>query len=162
MRSNEELVKLLIENKLHITTCESCTGGLIANQIISISGSSAILNEAYITYAPNSKVDLVGVNKNTIDKYGVVSSEVAFEMAKCAAKKANAELAISATGVAGPTGGDKINPVGTIWFGFQLMDKTFTVKKVFINKSRNQVRQLGAQFAIRYMLNLIKNEFKII
>ena len=162
MKSNQKLVLLLSENKYHITTCESCTGGLIASSIIDISGSSAVIDEAYVTYAASSKVGLVGVDAKLIEKYGVVSSEVACDMALKAGEKAKAEFAISATGVAGPTGGDDVNPVGTIWFGFKIFDNVFSVKKVFGGKTRNEVRRLGANFAIRHMYKLINSELKMI
>jgi len=158
MTTNELLVKKLINKKLHITTCESCTGGLIASSIVDVAGSSSILNEAYVTYAIESKISLVGVSAELIEKYGVVSEEVAKDMALKSGIKANAELAISATGVAGPTGGDIKNPVGTVCFGFKVFDNVYTIRKHFNNMSRNDVRKCASEFAIKHMYELISNE----
>ena len=155
-KDNFELVNELIKRNLSITTCESCTGGLIASRIIDISGSSAILNEAYVTYAASSKVSLVGVDKNIIEKYGVVSEETAYEMALKASIKAKSCLAISATGIAGPTGGDVNNPVGTVCFGFKVLDKIYTKKVIFKNLGRNIVREQAVDYAISYMLEKVK------
>ena len=154
---NNELVNELIKRNLHITTCESCTGGLIASSIVDVSGSSAILNEAYVTYAVQSKINLVGVDSNIIEKYGVVSEETAYEMAYKASIKANSDIAISTTGVAGPTGGDINNPVGTVCFGFKILDKIYTERKIFSNLSRNEVRQSACEYAINFVLEKIKN-----
>lgn len=155
-KDNYELVNELIKRNLTITTCESCTGGLIASRIVDISGSSAILNEAYVTYAASSKVSLVGVDKNIIEQYGVVSEETAYEMALKASIKAKSDLAISATGIAGPTGGDTNNPVGTVCFGFKVLDKIYTKKVIFKNLGRNIVREQAVDYAISYMLEKVK------
>ncbi len=152
---NKELVEYLIEHNLHITTCESLTGGLIASTLVEVSGSSAVLDEAYVTYAISSKVNLVGVDKNLIDKYGVVSQEVAYDMALKAGIKAGAQIGISATGVAGPTGGSENTPVGCVCFGFKINDKVYTVRKVFNYNDRNKNRRAAARFAIDYMYKLL-------
>lgn len=154
---NIELVNELIKRNLHITTCESCTGGLVASRIVDVSGSSAILNEAYITYAAQSKISLVGVDKNIIDKYGVVSKETAYEMALKSSIKANSELSISTTGVAGPSGGSEENPVGTVCFGFKVFDKIYVERVIFENKGRNIIRNQAADYAIKYMLEKVRN-----
>ena len=110
----EWLVAFLKENNMSITTAESCTGGMIASEIVEVSGASNVFFEGYITYSEEAKAKLLNVSPNTISKYGVVSVEVAAEMAKGAATAAKADVAISTTGVAGPFGGSKENPVGTV------------------------------------------------
>lgn len=154
---NKELVKLLKELKYTITTCESCTGGLIASAIVDISGSSSVLNEAYITYAASSKVSLVGVDEKIINKYGVVSEEVAYDMALKSRIKASSNVSISSTGVAGPSGGSDVTPVGTVCFGFNINGDIKTVTKHFTGE-RNQVRNSARKFAIDYIFEELKNK----
>ncbi len=160
MKYNEKLVQILKENNLTITTCESLTGGLAASSIVDVSGSSQVLNEAYVTYAIKSKEELVGVNASTIKKYGVVSIETASEMAQKAAKKANSDVAISTTGIAGPTGGDEINPVGTVCFGFYFKGKIKTIRVVFNNLGRNKNRKQAVSYAIKYAYNFVKKNLE--
>ncbi len=154
---NKELVELLNSLNYTITTCESCTGGLIASAIVDVSGSSAVLNEAYITYAASSKVSLVGVNKDIIDKYGVVSEEVAYDMALKSSIKAKSQVSISSTGVAGPSGGTLETPVGTVCFGFNVNGNVKTITKHF-EGDRNTVRNSAREFAIDYMYETLKNK----
>lgn len=160
MKNNEKLVKILRENKLTITTCESLTGGLLASTIVDVNGSSQVLNEAYVTYAIKSKENLVGVDSNVIEKYGVVSEQTAFEMVKKAAIKANSDVAISTTGIAGPTGGDEKNPVGTVCFGFYYKGKVETIRIVFEDLGRNKNRKQAVQFAIKYAYDFVKENLK--
>ena len=157
---NKELVLYLIKNNLHITTCESLTGGLVASALVDIAGSSSILDEAYVTYAASSKIGLVGVDSNIIDKYGVVSVEVAKEMALKASLKAKSDLAISTTGVAGPSGGSENIPVGCVCFGFKIFDKVFTIRKIFNYNDRNKNRKAAVRFAINYMYKLLLEYYK--
>lgn len=154
---NLELVELLKKLNYTITTCESCTGGLIASNIIDISGSSSVLNEAYITYAIDSKVSLVGVDRDNIDKYGVVSEEVAKEMALKSLNKAHSNVSISSTGVAGPTGGSDKTPVGTVCFGVSINEDVSTTTKIF-KGSRNEVRKAASEYAIDLAYDKLKNK----
>ncbi len=154
---NKELVELLKELNYTITTCESCTGGLIASAIVDISGSSQVLDEAYITYAASSKVSLVGVDETIINKYGVVSEEVAYDMALKSRIKACSNVSISSTGVAGPSGGTSETPVGTVCFGFNINGNIETITKHF-QGDRNIVRNTAREFAIDHMFELLKNK----
>lgn len=115
MTLEEQIVKKLQEKNYTITTAESCTGGLLAGRILNVSGASDVYKEGYITYANESKEKILGVQHETIETYGVVSQETAKEMAIGAAKAANAEVALSTTGVAGPGGGTVEKPVGLIY-----------------------------------------------
>ena len=105
-KSQEEVVvDLLAERKLHVTTAESCTGGLIAGTLVNVAGASDVLNEGYVTYSNEAKERLIHVSHETLETYGAVSEQTAHEMAEGAAKAANADAALSATGIAGPGGG---------------------------------------------------------
>ena len=113
----ETLVRTLKEKGLTISTAESCTGGLIAQRITSVPGSSEVFGYGFVTYWEAAKARLVGVEPDVIAKYNVVSAPVAAQMALGAAQAAGAEIGISVTGVAGPTGGDALRPVGTVYLG---------------------------------------------
>ncbi len=112
----EEVVgRLLREKGKTVSTAESCTGGYIAHLITSIAGSSDYFEGAVVSYSNRMKVDLLGVRHETLEKYGAVSREVVTEMAKGARKKLNTDYALAVSGIAGPTGGTKEKPVGTVW-----------------------------------------------
>lgn len=112
----ETVTELLSEKHLHVTTAESCTGGLISGTLVNAAGASAVLNEGYVTYSNEAKERLLGVSHETLETYGAVSEQTAKEMAEGAAKAAGAEAALSATGIAGPSGGtEDIGKSGNIW-----------------------------------------------
>ena len=102
MELEEQVVQKLIEKKWKITTAESCTGGLLAGRILNVSGASSVYEEGHITYSNAAKEKILGVSHNTLEKHGAVSAETAKEMAVGAAKTANADVALSTTGIAGP------------------------------------------------------------
>ncbi len=114
---SKKLVDKLIENKLTISTAESCTGGMISSSIVNVPGASAVLNEAIVTYSNEAKIKYLGVKEDTLDEYGAVSEEVAWQMVDGIAKTAKADCAIAVTGIAGPDGGTKEKPVGTVYAG---------------------------------------------
>ncbi len=101
---------------LTVATAESCTGGLVAAAISEISGSSAVLDRGLVTYSNEAKQQMLGVTPSTIDVYGAVSTECADEMAKGALAHAQVDLAVSITGIAGPTGATPGKPIGLVYF----------------------------------------------
>ena len=101
---------------LTVATAESCTGGLVAAAISEISGSSAVLDRGFVTYSNEAKQQMLGVTPSTIDVYGAVSTECADEMAKGALAHAQVDLAVSITGIAGPTGATPGKPIGLVYF----------------------------------------------
>jgi nicotinamide-nucleotide amidase len=109
---------LLAEQKLTLAVAESCTGGMIANRISNVSGSSRYFNRAFVAYSNESKIELLGVPKDTIQNHGAVSREVAEAMAIGARTNAGVDIGLSTTGIAGPTGGTAEKPVGLVWIGF--------------------------------------------
>ncbi len=150
-----DLVRLLTERKFHICCAESCTAGLISASIVNVPDASAVLEQGYITYSDGAKISLLGVNPDTIEKYGVVSRETAAEMAAGAADAAGCETAISATGYAGPSGGDSFAERGTVCFGFCINKKVETAEVFWPELSRNELRLKAAQFAIDHMCRLL-------
>lgn len=113
----QQIEQYLIRNNQALAVAESCTGGQLAVAVTSIAGSSKWFAGGVVAYTIPLKEKLLGVKAETINKYGVVSAEVATEMALGIKQKTNAGLAISTTGIAGPTGGDANNPIGTVWVG---------------------------------------------
>lgn len=113
-----ELVAYLIENKLKIATAESCTGGLLASRLTDIPGVSEVFEMGIVSYSNRIKNEFLGVKSENLEKYGAVSEAVAKEMSKGVAKKASADIGVGITGIAGPGGGTKEKPVGTVWLSF--------------------------------------------
>lgn len=132
------VVDLLREKNLTISAAESCTGGSFAKMITDISGASSILNESYVTYAPESKIKLVGVLKETIDKYTVVSPEVAKEMAEGVKNVASSDIGVAFTGYAGPEGDD----VGLVYMAVSFDGKT-EVKELRLTGNRDKIRYIA-------------------
>jgi PncC family amidohydrolase len=151
----EKIVEFLIKNNLTITTVESCTGGLIAARIVNVSGASYVFKEGYVTYSEESKIKLVNVKRNTIDKYNVVSKEVAYEMALGGAKAACADVSVSVTGVAGPNGGTLDIPVGTICIGVYYKGKV-SVIKVLLEGDRLHIRNAAVDKALEFLAELLQ------
>ena len=110
------LLELCKRKKLTLATAESCTGGLVAGAISEISGSSLALDRGFVTYSNLAKQQMLGVTPATIDVYGAVSKECADEMAKGALAHASVDLAVSITGIAGPTGAVPGKPIGLVFF----------------------------------------------
>lgn len=117
LKKEKQIASLLLKNALKLSIAESCTGGLLSSRLTDISGSSAFIFQNFITYANKAKEELLDVNHQTIEKYGVVSDEVAKEMASGLIKKYNCNIAISTTGIAGPLGATETKPIGLIYIG---------------------------------------------
>lgn len=111
-----KLKTFLMKNNLKISLAESCTGGLICSFITNIDGASNFFEQGFVTYSDESKIRLLGVNKETMEKYGAVSEQVAKEMAIGLVGNW-ADVALATTGIVGPTGGTKDNPIGTVYIG---------------------------------------------
>ena len=117
-QSLEEIVgKLLLEKRCTLALAESCTGGYIGHRITRVPGSSAYFKSSAVTYSDESKIRFLGVQRATLEKYGAVSRETALEMAQGIMRQAEADIGLSVTGIAGPTGGSPEKPVGTVWIG---------------------------------------------
>ena len=147
----KSLVKTLIKKKLKISIAESCTGGMLASSITSISGASKIFNLGLITYSNQAKIKFLKVNKNIIKKYGAVSHECCLAMVNNLSKISKANINVSITGIAGPNGGTKQKPVGLVYIGIKKGNKTQINKCLFKNKKRSLI-QKGT---VRKALNLI-------
>ena len=150
----ETVVRTLKEKGLTVSTAESCTGGMIAERITAVSGSSEVFGYGFVTYWEQAKAKLVGVDPDVITRYNVVSAPVAAQTALGAAKASGSDIAVSVTGVAGPTGGDAVRPVGTVYLG-AARGGTVYVKKLFVSRpDRALVRARAAQAALELVLRL--------
>lgn len=138
---------LLKKYQYTLTTAESATGGMIASTLINVPGISEFFQEGYVTYSDAAKVKMIHVNPDTIETYGVVSSETAADMAVSAAKTAGCDAALSVTGVAGPEGGTKDCPVGLVYIGCYLRGTTVTERYLF-EGDRMQVRKAAVEQAL--------------
>ena len=150
-----KIVKLLTKKKLTVSFAESCTGGLLASSITSISGSSKVFNMGLVTYSNNAKVKLLQVPKKTITKYGAVSYETCLSMVKNLSKISKANISISITGVAGPNGGTKAKPVGLVYIGLKKGSKIIVKKNLFKSKKRISIQKATVKQALKMILNIL-------
>ena len=150
-----KIVKLLTKKKLTVSFAKSCTGGLLASSITSISGSSKVFNMGLVTYSNNAKVKLLQVPKKTITKYGAVSYETCLSMVKNLSKISKSNISISITGVAGPNGGTKEKPVGLVYIGLKKGSKIIIRKNLFKNKKRISIQKSTAKQALKMILNIL-------
>jgi PncC family amidohydrolase len=155
MALEEQVVDKLIENGYHISFAESCTGGLCCGTLVNVTNASKVLDMSFVTYANEAKIELLGVSADTILSNGVVSEEVAYEMACGVAKKANSEVGVSVTGVAGPGGGTAKKPVGMVCFGFNINGNVTTYTMQFGEIGRNQVRKSSVEFVFQKLIELL-------
>ena len=151
-----KLVKKLKKKRLKISFAESCTGGLLANSITSISGASKIFNLSVVTYSNNSKNSILKVPKKVINKFGAVSKECCLSMLKNLAKISKSQINVSITGIAGPKGGSKLKPVGLVFIGINYKGKNNVYKYLFPNKTRKSIQKASAKAVVENLLNFIK------
>lgn len=144
-------VEALKARGLTVSTAESLTGGMIASAMVSVPGASDVVRGGFVTYQSVSKTMLLGVPAETIEKYNVVSSEVAYAMAEGARRKLGTDIAVSATGLAGPGGGTEEIPVGTVWLGVSTAAKTWTIP-LRLSGNRARIRTL----AMKHALNAVR------
>ena len=152
----KSLVKILIKKKLKISFAESCTGGLLASSITSISGSSKIFNLGLITYSNQAKIQVLKVNKNIINKYGAVSHECCLAMVNNLSKISKANINVSITGIAGPKGGTKQKPIGLVYIGIKKGSKIQIIKCLFKSKKRSSIQKATVKKAIDLVIRVAK------
>ena len=143
------LIKLLTKKKLKISLAESCTGGLLASTIASVSGASKIFNLGLITYSNQAKIKILKIDKKIIKKYGAVSYECCHAMVKNLSKISNANINISITGIAGPKGGTEKKPVGLVYIGLKKGRKITISKNIFKFRSRKAIQKSTVKKAIK-------------
>ena len=141
---------LLKERKMTISVAESCTGGLIGHRLTSIPGSSLYFERGIIVYSNRSKVEMLGVNKQTIDSYGAVSDQAVREMAEGIKKTAKTDMGLAVTGIAGPSGGAEDKPVGTVFIGLSVDGKILSGQYCFSGE-RDKVKLTTSEMALDWV-----------
>jgi len=154
----EEIGKILLEKKLRIATAESCTGGGLANRITNVSGSSDYFERGFVTYSVKAKKENLGVPEKIIEKFGVVSDETAAGMAEGVKKVSRTDIGIGITGIAGPTGGTKEKPVGTVCIA--LSGKKTVMKTFHFKGSRTEIKNRAAEKALKMLKDYLVNIYE--
>ena len=150
------LVEILTKKKIKISLEESCTGGLLASSITSISGASKVFNLGLITYSNQAKIKILKVNKNIIKKYGAVSHECCSAMVKNLSRISKANINVSITGIAGPKGGTKQKPVGLVYIGVKKGNKILINRCLFKSKKRSSIQKATVKKALDLILRIAK------
>ena len=152
----QELARVLIKNHWHLSTAESCTGGMVAASITELAGSSEWFERGYVTYSNQSKSEDIDVSQNLIEQHGAVSDQVARAMALGAKQNSGSDLSLSITGIAGPTGGSQEKPIGTVCFAWALANDQIVSETKHFEGDRQQIRQQACDFSLRKLLDLLR------
>ena len=153
---SKKIVSLLKRKKLKISFAESCTGGLLSNAITSVSGSSKVFTLGLVAYSNQSKIKVLKVSKNIIRKYGSVSEQVCLAMVKNVSKIGNTNMSVAITGIAGPSGGTKIKPVGLVYVGIKKGNRIEVKKYLFKNKGRSYIQRAAVNKSLGLILSFLK------
>lgn len=151
-----KLSQLLQQKSSIIAVAESCTGGNLAARLTQQSGASAYFDRGFISYSNQAKIDMLGVRRVILDEFGAVSEQTALEMANGVIKNSNANIALAITGIAGPTGGSKEKPVGTVCFGFCILGKCTATTQHFSGVRSSVVKQ-SVDFALKTLVRQLSN-----
>ena len=153
--SNKVFIKLK-KKKLKISFAESCTGGMLSSIITSKNGSSKVFNLGLITYSNKSKIDVLMVPKRIIKKYGAVSKECCLSMVNNLSKISKANISVSLTGIAGPSGGTKQKKVGLVYIGIKKGNKINIEECLFKNKGRSYIQKAAVKKSLNLILRILK------
>ena len=153
---SRNIIKRLSKKILKISFSESCTGGLLSSAITSVSGSSKVFNLGLVTYSNQSKIKVLKVSKKIIRKYGSVSEQVCKAMVKNVSKIGKANISVSITGIAGPSGGTKIKPVGLVYVGIKKGNRAEVKKYLFKNKGRSYIQKAAVNKSLGLILSFLK------
>ena len=157
MEIEKRIGKMLKERELKIAVAESCTGGLISSRITDISGASDYFEAGITTYSNESKIRLLNIPEDIVDRYGAVSEETAKSMAEGVKKTVHADIGVSVTGIAGPTGGTEGKPVGTVFIGLATKQATY-VRKFFFDGNRLEIRRKTSDAALMLVAEYLEGE----
>lgn len=153
----EEIGKILIQKGFTIAVAESCTGGLLSSRLTDVSGSSSYITLNLVTYANEAKHKMLGVSEDTLSNFGAVSRECAYEMAKGLFSLTGADICVSTTGIAGPTGGSKEKPVGLMYSAIYTKNKSQTYKILLDSDiQRIRMKELFVQEVLKNIYEFIK------
>jgi nicotinamide-nucleotide amidase len=150
-----DLADVLLERGWMLATAESCTGGQVSGACTDLAGSSQWFERGFVTYSNEAKSESLGVDPALIAAHGAVSEVVARAMAFGAIRHSHAQVSVAVTGIAGPTGGSKDKPVGTVWFGFSVDGRLHSEMRRF-DGDRGAVRQATVKHALERLLALVQ------
>ena len=156
----EVMGDLLTERELTVSCAESCTGGNIAHRITQVAGSSAYFLGSVVSYSNDVKAKVLGVSRSDLDRYGAVSRQVAIQMARGAAKLMQTDCAIATTGIAGPDGGTKFKPVGTVWIAVKYGD-TEVAELIQFHGNRENVIESATNHGMVMLIKLLRNNYTL-
>lgn len=157
---SQVLGDLLQENELTVSSAESCTGGNIAHKIVQVPGSSSYFMGSVVSYSNDVKAEVLGVSRSDIARHGAVSREVAEQMALGAATLMRTDCSIATTGIAGPEGGTKFKPVGTVWFAVKYNDRIVS-ECIRFEGDRDAVMESATNHGIVMLINLLRNTYTV-
>lgn len=152
------LGELLTEKELTVACAESCTGGNIAHRIVQVPGSSAYFLGSVVSYSNDVKAEVLKVKRETISKYGAVSKEVAEQMAEGVSRLMRSDCAIATTGIAGPEGGTKYKPVGTVWIAVKYNNQIVS-ECIYFKGGRNEVIEGASNHGMVMLINSLRNSY---
>ena len=152
----KKIVTLLKKKRFKLSIVESCTGGLLASSITSISGASKVFNMGFVTYSNQAKIKILKVNSSIIRKYGAVSYECCYAMVNNLSKISKANINVSITGIAGPKGGTKQKPIGLVYIGVKKGNKIQINKCLFKSKKRSSIQRATVKKALDLILRIAK------
>ena len=156
MELEKKILNILLKKKLKLAVAESCTGGMLSSAITSVSGSSKVFTLGLVAYSNQSKTKVLKVPKNIIRKYGSVSEQVCLTMVKNLNKISKTNISISISGIAGPSGGTKIKPVGLVYVGIKKGNKISIKKYLFKNKERSYIQKATVNKCLGLILSALK------
>ena len=154
MKQADRAVSYIFDKGLSVSVAESCTGGMIASELVGYSGISSYFGEGYVCYSNEAKMKNLGVREYTLKKHGAVSRETAAEMALGVKKRSGSDIGISTTGIAGPSGGSSDKPVGLCFIGCAYKDKV-VVRRFVFSGSRYRVRISAVKEAFALLCDAI-------
>ena len=153
---SQKIVKLLKRKRLKLSVVESCTGGMLSSTITSVSGSSKVFTMGLVTYSNQSKNRLLKVPKQIIKKHGAVSIQCCFSMVNNLSKISKSNVAVSITGIAGPSGGTKQKPVGLVYIGIKRANKVKVNRYLIKNKGRSNIQKTAVKKSLELILSVLK------
>lgn len=151
----KKLHKKLIAKKLTISVAESCTGGLLSYNLTKLANSSKYFQIGLITYSNEAKIKILKVNRNIIKKYGAVSKQCCKAMVNNLSKISRSKINVSVTGIAGPSGGSKIKPVGLVYIGIKMGKYLLILNNNFKSKNRSTIQKLTVNIVLKKIISII-------
>jgi len=159
-KTEQQVARILFNYSIKLSTAESCTGGLLSSRLTDIAGSSAYTKENFITYANEAKIEILDVKPETIEKYGAVSEECAKEMAEGLYNKTGCDIAISTTGIAGPTSNEEGKSIGLMYVAIK-NKYSLECKEINVNPqhSRRMIKYIFTQEALKFLIDFLNKNY---